>query len=635
MSEEAFMARATVRRRSRYWFDNTMSRGTPALIGWLAVVSMALVVTLSVLMALFDTKRTTTGHTMTDVWDNVVSTFRLGEADHGGLIYRCLVIALALAGIFFASTLISLLTSGVNKKLVELRKGRSAVLESGHTAIIGWSDQIFTVITELVEANANHRRSRIAILADKDRTAMEEAIRKNVPTTATTRVICRTGDPMDPDDIDIVSPQTARSIIVLPPDGDSNPDPHVTKVLLAIVNSSTRGEGPYHVVTSVRDEHNHEVMALAGGPETILIDDDVAARVLVQTCRQSGLSWIYTELMRFEGDEIYIQPQPELAGRSFGEALSAYRTSSVMGLLRGGDTVLLNPPMDTVIGPGDQVIVVSNDDDTVVLDGSENPVVDESAIAEPPVVVAVPERTLMLGWNRRSEIIIRQLDDYVIDGSILQVVDPDPEIKRTLEIMYGGLSHLELVFTLGDPTERAMLDDLDVGDYDHVLVLSGEGNPQQADARALVTLLHLRRLQANSGQRYSITSEMADDRNRRLAQVTKADDFIVSQQVISLMMTMLSENRRLAEVFADLFDAAGSEIYLKPAEYYVTPGVEVDFHTVVEAARRRGECPLGYRQAAHSQQPPAFGITWNPDKQDRFTLAPGDRIIVLAEDDLS
>ena len=83
-------------------------------------------------------------------------------------------------------------------------------------------------------------------------------------------------------------------------------------------------------------------------------------------------------------------------------------------------------------------------------------------------------------------------------------------------------------------------------------------------------------------------------RNRELAEVTKADDFIVSDKLISLLMSQVSENKYLMRVFEDLFDADGSEIYLKPAGSYVETGRPVNFYTVVESARRRGEVAIGY-----------------------------------------
>lgn len=625
------MRRPTLRQRARYWFDNTMSRGTPALIGWLAIVSVALVVTLSALIAVADRQRTTAQHTVSEIWKNVVETFKLGGADTGNPAYRVLVIALALAGVFFASTLISLLTSGVNRKLTELRKGRSVVLEKGHTVLLGWSDQVFTIITELMEANSNQRRACVAILAARDRSEMEDEIRKVIGHTGNTRVVCRTGDPMDPDDIDIVNPQAARSIIVVTPPRDA-PDPQIIKTLLAITNSPTRRKEPYHVVAAIREARNRAAASLAGVHEAIVIDsDDIAARLIVQTCRQSGLSVVYTDLLDFDGDEIYMTAEPQLTGHTFGDALLGYRKSSVIGLRRG-EQVMVKPPMNTVIADGDEIIAVSADDDTVVLSGeAADP--DESAIVLLGHHEAQPERSLIIGWNRRAINIVQQLNNYVPDGSTVHVVADEPDAKRQLEVVGPGLENLDVTFEMGDTDDRGVLERLEIGSYDHVVVLCYDhADPQYADTRALITLLHLREMQAQRGEQYSIVSEMSDDRNRRLAQVTQADDFIVSEKLISLLMTQLSENRHLAAVFADLFDSAGSEIYLKRAEEYVKLGEEIDFHTVVESARRREEAAIGYRIVADSTEAPTYGVNLNPDKSGRVTFAAGDRVIVLAED---
>jgi hypothetical protein len=125
---------------------------------------------------------------------------------------------------------------------------------------------------------------------------------------------------------------------------------------------------------------------------------------------------------------------------------------------------------------------------------------------------------------------------------------------------------------------------------------------------------------------------MIDDRNRELAEVTQADDFIVSDQLISLMLSQVSENKRLTDVFDELFSASGAEIYLRPAELYVTTGAEVDFYTVLEAARRRGETAIGYRIDAHARSSDhMYGVSVNPNKPEKRAYVPGDRIIVLAE----
>jgi hypothetical protein len=54
-------------------------------------------------------------------------------------------------------------------------------------------------------------------LADKDKVEMEEEIRERVEVKGTTRIICRSGSPIDPNDLEIANPHSAKSIIVLPP----------------------------------------------------------------------------------------------------------------------------------------------------------------------------------------------------------------------------------------------------------------------------------------------------------------------------------------------------------------------------------------------------------------------------------
>ena len=126
---------------------------------------------------------------------------------------------------------------------------------------------------------------------------------------------------------------------------------------------------------------------------------------------------------------------------------------------------------------------------------------------------------------------------------------------------------------------------------------------------------------------------MLDVRNRALAHVTRADDFIVSGKLVSLTMSQLAENPGLRAVFDDLFDEEGSEIYLKPAGAYFRLTEPVDFYTIVESARRRGQVCFGYRVLALADNPDkSYGVVINPDKAAVVSLSEVDKIIVLSED---
>jgi hypothetical protein len=198
-----------------------------------------------------------------------------------------------------------------------------------------------------------------------------------------------------------------------------------------------------------------------------------------------------------------------------------------------------------------------------------------------------------------------------------------------------SLSHQTLSFQEGDMTDRRNLNRLEILTYQHVIVLSYSDTlgPQEADALTLITLLHLRDIAGQAGYPFSIVSEMLDVRNRSLAEITQADDFIVSERLISLMLAQVSESKGLAAVFADLFDPEGSELYLRPARDYVQLKQPLNFYTVVEAARRRGQIAIGYRLRAEANNAAkAYGVRVNPHKSQMITFSEGDRIIVLTEE---
>lgn len=623
--------------RMRYAFDRSMAAGPVALIGWLALTSAAFIF-IAALVLVITGIAPEGGDKLSfpeAVWQGLMRTMDAGTmGGDAGWAFRIVMLVVTLAGIFIVSSLIGVITSGLESKMDELRKGRSFVIESNHTLILGWSSNIFTLISELVLANENVSNGRIVVLADKDKVEMEDEIRARVGSTGRTRVVCRTGSPIDLYDLDMVNPHEAKSIVILPPEGDA-PDSQVIKTILALTNNPNRRPEPYHIVAVIRDPKNMEAAQLVGRDEAQLIQaNDLVARITVQTCRQSGMSVVYTELLDYGGDEIYFQEEPGLVGKSFGDALFAYEDCTVMGLQFPDGRVQLNPAMDTPIAAGAKVIAIAEDDDKVKLSGNSNPAVDASAIKEAQPSAAAPERTLILGWNLRGTLIINELDAYVPPNSIVTVVADTSGGEQEIAERCGTLNNLSVSFQIGDTTDRRTLDALEIATYQHVIVLGYTDvlGPQEADARTLITLLHLRQIEESSAVPLSIVSEMLDVGNRELAQVTQADDFIVSDQLISLLLAQVSENKYLNAVFADLFDSDGSEIYLKMARDYVALDKAVNFYTVVEAARRRGEIAIGYRQAAHAHNAGMqYGISVNPEKSRMIQFAEDDRIIVLAE----
>ena len=146
-----------------------------------------------------------------------------------------------------------------------------------------------------------------------------------------------------------------------------------------------------------------------------------------------------------------------------------------------------------------------------------------------------------------------------------------------------------------------------------------------ADARTLLTLLAFNQVrQAEDVGQVRIVAEMLDQRNAPLAEATGVDDFVVSDELTSLMLAQLSERADLGLIFDDLFDRAGSSIDLRPAATFGAH-LATTFADIVVTASTLGASAIGYRLAATGE------VVVNPAKSAPLALTRADEVVVIAE----
>ncbi len=164
------------RQRARYWCDSTMSRGTPALIGWLGLASALLVVVVSALVLLL-TPSDVGGHGgwAGVLWMSLLRTLDPGTmgGDEGSYLFLALRLLVTVGGVFTVSSFIGVLTTGLEAKIAVLRKGRSRIMERNHTVILGWPQtadadiQVIKVLLSLgSRSTEGHRPHVVAAVAD-------------------------------------------------------------------------------------------------------------------------------------------------------------------------------------------------------------------------------------------------------------------------------------------------------------------------------------------------------------------------------------------------------------------------------------------------------------------------------------
>ena len=618
-------AEPTIGAKLRYRFDLALSRGPLIVIGYLGLVMLAIIVVASVFIWLFQLKGVNGGEPIGSPFDAFWQAM-LRVVDSGTFAAdstwptRIVGLFITICGIFLAGSLIGLIASAVDLQIEQLRKGRSTVLETGHTLVLGWSPRLSTILSELVEANSNQKKAALVVLASVPKDEMEDELRVRVPETRTTRVVCRTGDPSSPADLAMVNVSGARSIIVLA--GDEG-DAGVVKAVLA-VRSVDPTFANAHVVAELDNAgHAATLRTLTEGRIVTIQADEIIAELTAQACHQAGLAAVFRELLDFDGDEIYFTPVPELVGATYRDALLAFSSCSVLGWIRDDEVVELNPPGDAVFGKGYEIITVAEDDDTVVFTG---------VIAAPAVQVDTSvrfdepaQRILMIGWSDLGPGVLRELDEFLTAGSTVDlVIDP--------ELVASGLDDLEpplpetvnstITLHPGGRGPEALME-MATGGFDQAIVLGyRDVAVSEADARTMLTLLTLDKAFAGAARRPRVVAEMLDRANVAVAQTTGVEDFIVSDELSSLMIAQLSERLELHKVFDELFDIEGAFVALHPAPLYAAP-TPTPFAEIVAAASQRGQTAFGWRIDATGE------VVVNPAKADTVTLQATDQVLVL------
>ncbi|MFM7062939.1 MAG: CASTOR/POLLUX-related putative ion channel, partial [Actinomycetes bacterium] len=484
-------ARPSLRARARYWFDNGLSRGPLVVIGWLGLLTLLLIVVTAVVVSILrltgvngEDGRLGLGESL---WQSMLRVVDAGTfAGDTGWATRVIALLITVAGIFLAGSLIGLIANLVDQKVENLRKGRSDVLETGHTLVLGWSPRVPVIVSELVLANESERRAAVVVLADAEKTEMEDGLRDQVGDFRTTRLVCRSGNPNLPADLEIVNVAGARSIVVV---GES--DASVVKTLLA-VRSIDPGFTNAHVVAEVQSDETEASIAALFGPRVITVNSDlVVAELTAQACRQRGLAAVFRELLSFDGSEVYFAPFPELAGRTYAEAQLAFESSAVIGRLGADGTVELNPAPGTVLAADDQLVAISEDDSTFVLTGVPS--------AEPVQVPSVPDddlssepvRLLIVGWSELGPHVVAQLDEFVRPGTVIEIV-VDPEHVDPDHVTAGVRTYNARIEVTADgrgPEGLALL--VLERRFEEVIVLGYREHltMEEADARTLLTLM--------------------------------------------------------------------------------------------------------------------------------------------------
>lgn len=609
--------------RLQYRFDKLMARGSLMLILLLLAVTLVFVILVS-LLGFFFFRGQMEGGLLKIIWESFMRTLDpgnlAGDYDSQNAGYILVMLLSTLYGLFMLSALIGIVSDMLNSKLEQLRRGSSQVMEKQHTLILGFDEHVYTIISELVEANRNVKRSCVVVLSPLDRLHMEESIRFRVPDLGKTQVICRTGDVTSFADLKKAGIKSCKSVIILPRDEDA-----ITIKTLLACNVLLRDlDSKAYITASIYKQENLKAAMSAGESNCeVLYFGKTMARIIAQVAYQPGFSAVLSELLSFHGMEFYLEELAGATGKTYGEVALLMEDACLIGVASGGQT-LVNPPPETRFQEGDAVIVLAEDD------GAAHLRERLAAIREdrfPPVHCVLKEkrdRILILGSNHLLDDTLEELSAYLLPGS---------EIVIAARASLGdreGHGGVKISAVQCNPLCRDDLAQLMDRPYDAIIALSDMSKgPEAADADSLIIMLHLSELLRDASPRPTVVSEIRDPINQELAECTHVNDLVIGSNLVSLLMTQISERREMHDVFTELLNETDCEVYIKTALRYAHPGQALSALELTASALRYNESFIGYIKTdeAGKQQ-----IVFNPDKEERILLGERDALIVVAED---
>jgi len=102
-----------------------------------------------------------------------------------------------------------------------------------------------------------------------------------------------------------------------------------------------------------------------------------------------------------------------------------------------------------------------------------------------------------------------------------------------------------------------------------------------------------------AAEQVTIVSEILDSATKKLfAQTAEVSDYVMSNELISMYLAMVAENRAMNAVLQELLSAEGQEIYVRHICFYLRPDEAISeaysFWDLTARARLRGEIAIGY-----------------------------------------